>query len=170
MACQAAMSLNVFVFTVPMLALHSRDASCAAKRGEGARAPVPGVIHIRFRIYDLVWRLISGPSASLTTGCQRAIAGMSSAGARAEVFRRSRVPSLEGSMKRGGFGIPEQVGNLADGEWGLVEVAAGRRFAHLLQQFLIRHAVLGQPPMQGALRHAELARDRGHARCARGDA
>src|SRR5215467_9797999 len=171
MACQAAMSLKGFVFSVLMLALHSGDASCAANVAKSLERAgrIPGVIHIRFRIYDLARLLIAGLSSSLTTGCQRAIARMSSARARAEVFRRHRVPSLEGSMKRGGFGVPEQVGNLADGERGLVEVAAGRRFANLLQQFLIRHAVLGQPSMQGALRHAELARDRGHASCARGD-
>ena len=48
-------------------------------------------------------------------------------------------------MERGRFGVPEQVRDLADGELRLVEIAAGRRLPHFVQQLLIRHAGVGQP-------------------------
>ena len=69
-------------------------------------------------------------------------------------------------MERRRLGIPEKVGNLPDRQRRLGEVPAGRRFARIVEQLLIRDAFVCQPSLKRARRHAELAAERFDARVA----
>ena len=77
---------------------------------------------------------------------------------RPERRRRLRLPALERAAEVGGVGVAQRVGDFLDREAALAQVRQRQRVAHVLEQRLVRGALLFQPPVQRARRQVQQAR------------